>query len=45
MRNYDRHARALNRGHDHRGLDLAVFDSGPEWDDDDVNPRGGGFRP
>ena len=45
MRNYNRHARALNRGREHLDLDLSAFDSGPEWDEDDLNPRGGGFRP
>jgi glycerol-3-phosphate dehydrogenase len=45
MRTYERHAEALNRTGRQPPDDLSGFDSGREWDEDDLNPRGGGFRP
>jgi glycerol-3-phosphate dehydrogenase len=45
MRNYERHVGDLNRDADHDSVDFTAFDSGPEWAEDDVNPRGGGFKP
>jgi glycerol-3-phosphate dehydrogenase len=45
MCTYERHAGTLNRAGSQQPDDLSAFDSGPEWGDDDLNPRGGGFRP
>jgi glycerol-3-phosphate dehydrogenase len=45
METYARHAATMNRDKPPGVPDIDAFDSGPEWDEDDVNPRGGGFRP